>query len=490
RSPMLEQFFGPELTQAHVELKQAFDPKGVFNPGKIVEPKAIDADWRFTPGQELPHVDTLFDWSLDGGLIRAVEKCNGAGVCRKTADAGGTMCPSYMVTLEEKDSTRGRANVFRNLFLNNEDPRTALASQELYEVMDLCLSCKGCKSECPASVDMTRMKTEFLQHHHDAHGAPLSARLFAQYGRLSKLASWVPWLANFTFTFTLTRWIMGKLLNLATQRSMPTYAPRTFSSLHRKWRREHPADRSKPVVGLYVDPFCEFTEPEIGMATVRVLEACGWRVERVPIEDDGRTQLSKGFVRDARRLSEKNVQRATVWMGEHPEAKIVGVEPSALLTFRDEVPDLVSPEFRAGADELAQRCLLLDEFITQHQGDDAFTSPFGGVDGEPLILHGHCHQKAIVGVSPTVEALTLAGYDVTALKTGCCGMAGSFGYERDHYELSMAVGELALFPAVRDADDRMLIAAPGTSCRHQILDGTGRVAEHPAVLLERALARA
>jgi len=488
RSPMLKQFFGPELTQAHVELKHAFDPKGILNPGKIVEPKAIDEDWRFEPGQELRELDTLFDWSLDGGLIRAVEKCNGAGVCRKTAAAGGTMCPSYMVTLEEKDSTRGRANVFRNLFLNNEDPREALESDELHDVLDLCLSCKGCKSECPASVDMTRMKTEFLQHHHDAHGAPLSAHLFARYGQLSKLAAWTPWLANFMFTFALTRWIMGKLMGLAPERSMPAYARKTFSSLYKRWRREHPADTTKPVVGVYIDPFCEFTEPEIGMATVRVLEASGWRVARVPIEDDGRTQLSKGFVRDARALAEKNVRRATEWLKAHPEAKIVGVEPSALLTFRDEVPDLVSPDLREDAEVLAARCLLLDEFITQHKGDDAFTSPFGGVDGEPLILHGHCHQKAIVGLDPTVDALTLAGYDVTPLKTGCCGMAGSFGYEKDHYELSMSVGELVLFPAVREADEKTHVAAPGTSCRHQIMDGTGRVAEHPAVLLERALA--
>ena len=487
RSPMIAQFYGAQLTDCHTALKRAFDPDSILNPHKIVDPLPISEGWRFVPGEATPQVPTYFDWEADEGLVRAVEKCNGAGACRKLAESGGTMCPSYMATLDEKDTTRGRANVFRQLFRENADPREAMASPELYEALDLCLACKGCKSECPASVDMGRMKTEFLQHYHDAHGTPLSARLFANYGRLSKLAAAMPGLANLSFRLRPSRWVMGKLMNLAPARSLPAYAPRTFSQLFDTWRRR--AQRGwegRPTVGLYVDPFTEYTEPEIAMAAARVLDHAGWRVEVVPIEDDGRTYLSKGLVRDARAIMEESIRRATTWMERHPDALVVGMEPSSLLTFRDEAPDLVHPSLRGDALRFGERCRLIDEFVVEmhHQGLFEVAWP---EDAGEAILHGHCHQKAIVGIKPTVDALELAGYRVRALNSGCCGMAGSFGYEAKHYEVSMKIGELVLFPAVRSAPDEALIAAPGTSCRHQIMDGTGRRASHPAVLMARAL---
>lgn len=479
RAPYIEAFYGPEVYELLVQVKRAFDPQNIFNPSKIVDAEPIDADLRAEPGAEPPEIATLFDWSVDGGLLQAVEKCNGAGACRKKVVSGGTMCPSYMVTLEEKDTTRGRANVFRHLLL--EGPAGALRSEELHEALDLCLSCKGCKSECPANVDMARMKAEFLQHYHDHNGTPLSAKLFGHYGKLSRLASIAPWLANFFMTFALTRWLMGRFLGLAPQRQMPAYAKKTFTKL---WAKHAPATHER-TVWLYVDPFTEYTEPELGMAAVKVLEAAGVTVERFGITDDARTYLSKGLVREAREVMVSQLTSVKSALEEHPQRPVLGIEPSALLTFRDEMPDLVEPWLRETARDLAKRSFLVDEWLDAEMQAARIESPFRGSGN--VILHGHCHQKAIVGVQPTERLLRTAGYSVKTLPSGCCGMAGSFGYEEKHYELSMQVGELVLFPSLREAPEDAIVVAPGTSCRHQIADGVDRTAIHPLVALERAL---
>lgn len=493
RSPMLEQFYGEELAQLHRELKAAFDPHKLLNPGKIVDAAPMEESWRFIPGEETPEVETFFNWDADQGLVRAIEKCNGAGACRKRAEAGGTMCPSYMATLNEKDSTRGRANVFRHLVRENMDPREAMASEELYDVMDLCLSCKGCKSECPASVDMGKMKAEFLQHYYDAHGTPLSARLFANYGKLSKLAMLAPAMANFSFKFPLSKALMSRVMGISTQREFPAYAKRPFREIYREWeeKRALRAPDDRPVVGLYVDPFTEYTEPWIAVAATRVLDEGGYNVQLIDIEDDGRTYLSKGLIREVKPLMNANMRKAQRFMDRYPGALVVGLEPSALLTFRDEVPDLVDDALRPVAEQFASRCVLLDEFVVQMSELGEFNAQWRkDVKGEKLVLHGHCHQKSMVGLTPTVKALQLAGYDVESLKTGCCGMAGSFGYEAKHYDLSMQVGELVLFPELRKREGQVHgVVAPGTSCRHQIKDGVGQRADHPAIWLERALDR-
>ena len=491
RSPMIAQFYGEELTAAHKRLKEAFDPAGMLNPGKIVDPKPIEESWRFEPGEATPQVETLFNWDADLGLVRAVEKCNGAGACRKRAESGGTMCPSYMVTLDEKDSTRGRANVFRQLLRENEDPRRAMGDERLKEALDLCLSCKGCKSECPASVDMGRMKAEFLQHYHDQHGLPLASSLFAAYGKLSRLAALAPGLANWAMRFGPSRWVMGRALNLAPQRALPAFSKHTFAAHFATWKaslptRKTPGLAPRPPIGLYIDPFTQYTEPELGMATVRVLWAAGYMPTVVPIADDGRTYLSKGAVRGAREVLEEAMRHAKTWMEAHPKAYVVGIEPSALLTFRDEAPDLVRGPLVAVAKEFAARCVLLDELVVNLHTLGQLSMPWQGNDRH-LTLHGHCHQKALVGLSPTIRALEIAGYKVDALPTGCCGMAGSFGYEADHYDISMDIGELVLFPALRKLGAGAGIVAPGTSCRHQIKDGTGLEASHPAIWLDRAL---
>jgi FAD/FMN-containing dehydrogenase/Fe-S oxidoreductase len=488
RGPLLEQFYGDQIMELHRQVKAAFDPKNIFNPNKIVDPEPIGDDWRFVPGEPTPEVDTVFDWSADKGLVRSVEKCNGAGVCRKRAEAGGTMCPSYMATLDEKDSTRGRANVFRQA-LYSPDPTDAFTSEELHSALDLCLSCKGCKTECPASVDMARMKAEFTQHYYDNKGTPLSAMVFGHYGKLSRLAAIVPWLANFMLGFFVTRWLMRVVLGVSSKRRLPAYASRRFAKEFRRYRKSRPAEPDADGVWLYVDPFTEYTEPEIALAAVRVLEAAGFRVELLPIEDDGRALLSKGLVRRAKQLTEANLERLEPLLAEHPERRIVGLEPSSLLTLRDEAPDLAGESLSEVAADCAERAMLLEEFVIWADEQGRFEAEWDASSRPPVLLHGHCHQKALVGTGPTERALRLAGYEVQTIPSGCCGMAGSFGYEAAHYDLSMEIGELLLFPAVRQASDDALLCAPGTSCRHQIHDGTSREALHPAVLLQQKLNR-
>lgn len=495
RSPYLKDFLGDELMRAHAAIKQAFDPRGILNPGKILDPAPIDAAWRAQTGRPTPELKTYFDWSRSRGFVRAVEKCNGVGVCRRKAGAGGTMCPSYMATLDEKDSTRGRANVFQQLLYSESEPSRAFEREELREVLDLCISCKGCKRDCPSSVDMARMKAEFLQGYYDAKGTPLSAYFFGYYGSLARAARFAPRLANLLSRSTPTRAVLNKLFGLAPARSLPAFSRETFRTWFARRGRSgaeniHGTRRAStehaPKVFLYVDPFTDYCEPETAKAALKVLEAGGAAVELLPVADDGRTLLSKGLLRAARRLMDKNAARVAALLAAEPEAAVVGVEPSALLTFRDEMPDLVSASHRPAAAALAERALLLEEYIL-HQSDryrGLFTAGSGNV-----LLHNHCHQKALGAAECSALALELAGYDVEVLPTGCCGMAGSFGYEAEHYELSLKIGELVLFPALRSADCDQRIAAPGTSCRHQIKDGLAKQALHPAELIASALAR-
>lgn len=487
RSPYLREVLGDEVMELHHQLKLACDPNGIFNKGMIVDPKPVDADWRAYTGRPTPEVPTVFNWDAKMGLVRAVEKCNGVGACRKSAGSGGTMCPSYMVTLDEKDSTRGRANMFQQLFIDNVDPREAMVSKDLYDALDLCLSCKGCKRECPSSIDMARMKAEFMQAYHDRHGTPLGSYLFGYYELMCKLGALTPRIANFFMTFGLTKKMISAVMKVSLNRSLPLFAPRTF----RQWFRSRgvPTTTTAERVFLYVDPFTNYTEPAVGEALVSILEKGGFVVSLLPVEDDGRTLLSKGLVRAAKRLAEKNLRRIQAALKDHPDAMIVGIEPSSLLTFRDEMPDLVDRAYREEALSIASRSLLIEEFIVRfsERYQPLWSNPESSAE---VVLHGHCHQKALVGTAATESALRGAGYKVRTLATGCCGMAGSFGYEEKHYDLSMKVGELVLFPALRKESSSTKVCAPGTSCRHQIHDGVGRAAHHPAILLAQALGAA
>ncbi|MCB0344879.1 MAG: FAD-binding protein [Bdellovibrionales bacterium] len=483
RSPYLSEFLGAELMNCHAEIKRAFDPRGILNPGKIVNPIAVDQNWRVETGRPTPEVPTYFNWSKTQGLVRAVEKCNGVGACRKTAASGGTMCPSYMATLDEKDSTRGRANVFQNLFYSSTRPTDAFGSEELHEALDLCLSCKGCKRECPSSVDMARMKAEFLQGYYEKKGTPLSALFFGHYPLLAKLGSYTPSISNRAAKLPFARSVLQRLFKVSPQRQLPPFANRSFSSWFNSRQTNSANDPAKRVM-LYIDPFTNYSEPHLGQAAVRLLEAAGYRPELLPIDDDGRTLISKGLLRKSKALMDRNARKIESLLSQNSELPVVGIEPSALLTFRDEMPDLVSSAHRTAAQALAKNAFLIDEFVAQNAPR---FEPLFKKAGKNVVLHGHCHQKAIAGTSATCTALQTAGYSVEVLKTGCCGMAGSFGYEHDHYDLSMQIAELTLFPALRKHTADELIAAPGTSCRHQIRDGLGKVARHPVELIADAL---
>ena len=477
RGPFVARVLGKEIYEILCRIKSVFDPLGIFNPHKVTAAFPIDRDLRVkAPHAEIP---VHFDWSADQGFLRAAEKCNGAGACRKSAGRG-TMCPSYMATLEEKHSTRGRANVFRQV-LSSPDPLAGLTSAELREVLDLCLACKGCKSECPAAVDMARMKAEFMQHYHDRHGVPLRARVLGGFGRLNRMAARFPDAATAFINHTRVK----RLLGIHEQRRIPALARQTFS----RWfsTRAPPASNcAGRDVLLFNDLFTEFHEPEIGIAAVGFLERAGYRVGLTEGIESGRVAISQGFLRQATRM----LNRSIAWLYPHASegTAILGLEPSEILTFRDEAPDLVASRLRAQARTVAERTLLFEEFVA----GEARAGKLGALafNQNPchILVHGHCHQKALAGMQPLLDALAILPHaKVETIPSGCCGMAGAFGYEREHYEVSMRIGELVLFPAVRAAAPETLIVAPGTSCRHQIADGTGRRAYHPAELLSLRL---
>ena len=474
RSPYIEKVLGIEMLPILQQVKELWDPDHLFNPGKIVDPKPIDRQLRYSPGYSVPAVETEFGWHRERGFENAIELCNGAGVCRKLAESGGTMCPSYMVTREEKDSTRGRANLFRQLFSGRG--RDAFGSEELYDALDLCISCKGCKSECPANVDMARMKAEFMQGWHEQNGISLSERFFGEAARFYPLAAILPEVTNRLIHSPVGKELMKQFFNVHPARDLPSFAPETFGNWFNK--RED-APQKKNLVVLLVDLFTNYHEPQVGKAAVQFLEQSGYRVIVPEILALGRTQLSKGLVKKAKVLARKYIPRLAGWVDEG--LPIIGLEPSELLTLRDEYPDLCGADLRDAAQAVAENSFLFEEFaagILEDRGIDPAA-------GDKVYLHGHCHAKALVGMEPTRKSLELAGYQPVELDTGCCGMAGSFGYEADHYEISMNMGELALFPALRETDEDALICAPGFSCRHQIRDGTGRKAYHPAELIAR-----
>ena len=479
RAEFIEQVLGAEFVALMRRVKRAFDPDGLFNPGKIVDALPMDTDLRIDPSRPVPEFDTVLDWSAEQGLLRAAERCNGAGACRKSPGRG-TMCPSYMATGEELHSTRGRANVLRQL-LSSEDPHAALSSDELAEAMELCLSCKGCASECPSSVDVARMKAEFLQYHHDTHGTPLSSYVLGQFGRFASMARFTPSMASAVSNTGLAK----KILGVDPRRVVPSFAGQTFTAwFARHTPHAHAGERGEVV--LFVDEFTEYTDPAVGIAATEFLEAAGYAVTAPSGLDSARTQISKGLLRKARDAFERALRVL------HPFAEqglpIVGLEPSAILGFRDEAPDLVRGEDMATmAAAVADRALLFEEFVVQEAGAGRLDLvEFADETPDHILLHGHCHQKSLVGVEPSVAALELIpGARVEVIPSGCCGMAGSFGYH--HFDVSMAIGEQVLFPAVRAASDDTVLAAPGTSCRHQIHDGTERTALHPAQILRAAI---
>lgn len=468
------------------QVKETFDPLGLLNPGKIIDTPPMDTSLRHGPGHPMPEYATVFDFSATQGVLRAAEKCNGSGDCRKSHLMGGTMCPSYMATRNEQDTTRARANMLRHMLTNPRDPARPFDSEEIAEVMDLCLSCKGCKSECPSNVDIARLKAEWLQHHHDAHGVPLRSRLVANFSRAMALASLAPAVHNWLVTNSAIAGLIKRLSGFAPARSIPTLHATTLRRWHGQQANRHGPFAQGRVL-LFCDEFTNYHDTDVGIKAVQLLNRLGYEVVIPEHVDSGRAQFSKGLVRDAQKLAVRNVELLQdVVTAETP---LIGIEPSAILGFRDEYPDLMPPHLQAAARRLAGQALLVDEFIAREAGRGRIRRDTFTTAPRQIKLHGHCHQKSLASLTPTVQMLELpANYRVQLIPSGCCGMAGAFGYEAEHFALSQQVGELVLFPAVRAAPADTLLAAPGTSCRHQIKDATARRALHPVEILFDALA--
>ena len=483
RGEFIKQMVGEKNYQLLRQIKQTWDPQSIFNPNKIVDTPSMNTMLRYSPGQTTPAFKTVFRYQ-NQDVLQHAEQCNGSGDCRKTQLSGGTMCPSFMATRNEKDTTRARANVLRE-FLTNSDKLNRFDHKEILDVMDLCLSCKGCKSECPSNVDMAKLKAEFLQQYYDANGVPFRSRLIANYNNSSRLGSLAPGLYNFMMTNGQVSKLVKKLSGFAVARSMPTLYKTTLKSWYKKNRAGKKTTGGK-LVYLFCDEFTNFNDTEIGIKTILLLEKLGYEVIIPEHIESGRAWLSKGLVREAKKIANKNIALLSGLITE--ETPLIGIEPSAILTFRDEYIDLADDDQVENAKHLFGHVHLVDEFIAKetekgniHQ--DQFTK-----EKRLVKLHGHCQQKALSTLALSVKMLSLPEfYTVETIPSGCCGMAGSFGYEKEHYDISMQIGELVLFPTVRKQAANVIIAAPGTSCRHQIKDGTGRKALHTVEVLYDAL---
>ncbi|MEZ7838735.1 MAG: FAD-linked oxidase C-terminal domain-containing protein [Flavobacteriales bacterium] len=464
------------------DLKNTWDPKGIFNPGKIVETPAMNTFLRYMPNYTTPEFDTAFSFSKDMGMLRAAEKCNGSGDCRKTELSGGTMCPSYMATREEKHTTRARANILREV-LSDSSQENPFQNEEIKDVMDLCISCKGCKTECPSNVDMAKLKAEYTYQNYKVNGAPLRAKLFANVTKTNQLAALAPGLYNFFMKSPISAAIAKKFMGVAKERNMPLLQDTTLA----KWYKNtiQKGDFINGEIYLFNDEFTNYNDTHIGITSIKLLNNLGYKVVIPRHEESGRTFISKGFLAEAKSLAKKNVSLlADLVSAEKP---LIGLEPSAILTLRDEYLDLV--EDQKSASYLAKYTFTIEEFLAREIEAGKITAASFTEKEERIRLHGHCHQKAISSLVPSKIALGLPkNYKVQLIPSGCCGMAGSFGYEKEHYEISMKIGELVLFPTVRKEAESTIICAPGTSCRHQIKDGTQREALHPVEILYNALA--
>lgn len=496
RGEFIKQMVGEKNYALLKELKKAWDPNNIFNPNKIVDTPSMNTMLRYIPGQQTPEFKTHFRFN-NQNVLQHAEQCNGSGDCRKTALSGGTMCPSFMATKNEKDTTRARANILRE-FLTNSDKLNRFDHKEIYEVMDLCLSCKGCKSECPSNVDVAKLKAEFLQHYYDANGVPFRSKLIANFTASAKLGALVPGLYNFAVTNKFIGGAIKSLSGFAGKRSMPTMYKTTLHSWFKQ--RPHPLKGSKNAVSannsplgdggksvfLFCDEFTNYNDTEIGIKAIQLLEKLGYEVSIPQHLESSRTWLSKGLVRKAKEIINKNIALLSSVVNE--ATPMIGIEPSAILTFRDEYIDLATDENLAKAKALSKNVFYIDEFIAREFAAGKIDAALFSSATKKVKLHGHCQQKALSTLGDTVTILSIPkNYSVETIPSGCCGMAGSFGYEKEHYDLSMQIGELVLFPAVRNAAAETIIAAPGTSCRHQIKDGTGAKAKHPVEILWEAL---
>jgi len=485
RGEFIPQMVGPENFELIRRIKKAWDPDNIFNPGKIVDTPPMNTFLRYAPGQETVEFDTAFDFSKNGGFMREVEKCNGVGECRKSILTGGTMCPSYMATKNEKDTTRARANILREMMTHSKKSNR-FDHKEIKEVMDLCMSCKGCKSECPSNIDMARYKAEFQHQYYKSNGVPFRTKMIASFEKNNAKASKVPGLYNALTTFVPTASIAKSIMGIAPKRSFPKLHKQTLRVWFKGFKPTVNNGSIKGSIVLFCDEFTNYNDTNIGIIAIKLLDKLGYRVKMIDHTESGRTMFSKGLLDGAKKAAVTNIIALKDVVSQ--ETPLIGLEPSAILTFRDEYPDIVPQELKEDARSIASNAYIIDEFLAGEidKGNmkaDQFTER-----EQKIKVHGHCHQKAISSVSFTTKILSLpANYNAEEIPSGCCGMAGSFGYEKEHYNVSMKIGELVLFPAVRNAEEGVVIVAPGTSCRHQIKDGTNRNALHPVEVLYQAL---
>ena len=472
RSHFNAKLFGPALYDAFRQVKRAFDPKNLMNPGKIVDAPAMTESLKISPQYKPWEPRTTLDFAGQGGFARAVEMCSGMAECRKKLD--GTMCPSYMGTLDEEHSTRGRANALRNA-ISGRAPEAEFTGKRLYEVMDLCLECKACKAECPSNVDMAKLKYEFLDHYHSANGLPLRNRIFGGIETLNRIGATLAPVSNWLANSGINRRLMEVFAGIDRRRPLPQFASETFEG----WFKKHQAEGNgaKGEMVLFHDTFNNYNTPNVAIAATRFLEKSGYRLVLVDKKCCGRPMISKGMLSQAKENAAWNVDKLAPYAEKG--TPIVGLEPSCLLTLRDEYPEFIRT---SAATKVAENSFMLEEFVVREQKEGRLT--LGSIsNGKKALLHGHCHQKALIGTAPTIAMLKAAGYEVSEVDSGCCGMAGSFGFEKEHYDLSTKIGNRRLAPAVKAADAGVEIVAPGISCRQQIDHLAQRQAKHPAELL-------
>ena len=484
RAEFIPLMIGKKNYEILKRVKSAFDPNNIFNPGKIVNALPMDKNLRTFPDKAEPKIKTLLDFTASQGILREAEKCNGSGDCRKLPEFGGTMCPSYRATRNEKDTTRARANALREFLSKSTGGGNQFDHEELKEVFDLCLSCKACASECPSSVDVAALKAEFQYQYQKANGISLRTKLFAYNNSFNGLGSKLPKLTNFFFSNRLSGAILKKSFGIAKKRSLPLVSTKSLSRWFQDNNNQLIENKSNKIVYLFVDEFTNHLDSKIGIDTIELLRALKYEVRLVKNEESGRAFISKGLLEQAKVFANRNVDIYKNLISE--DTPLIGIEPSAILTFKDEYPRLADE--KEAAEDLAKHVYLIEEFISK-EVERGNIKPSQFTEQKRIVkFHGHCHQKAMRNQKSSFDVLNLpVNYRVTIIPSGCCGMAGSFGYEKEHYEVSMRIGEQTLFPAIRKSEINVLISANGTSCRHQIKDGTNREALHPITILRNAL---
>lgn len=507
RGEFIKLLYGDKAYELMRQVKQCWDEENLLNRHKIVDTLPMDSCLRYDENQQyevekiLKSDATYFNWkaafdecdapgatgarSQVHALMCSIEQCNGAGDCRKSNLMGGTLCPAFKVSGDETKTTRARANVMREILTRGGDEGL------IKEVLLSCLACKGCRRECPSNVDMTRLRAELLQHYYDRNGMPLRSWLFSQMAQIEALLQPVAPLYNFFVRWKPTAYITKQLLSFSQSRTIPALSRKTMHQLVDRELRQNNVGNRKKKVFLFADEFTDRQEAELGLTFALLLLRLGYSVEIPRHIESGRAAISKGNLKRAKKIARKNVRLLREKINS--DCQMVGIEPSCILTFRDEYPDLVPAEWRQTAKDLGSNCLLYDEFLCQEMEAGRISKEDFLADEVEIWLHGHCHQKALVGIEPTVRMFSLLrGAKLNVIPSGCCGMAGSFGYEKEHYQTSLAIGEMVLFPAIRRAVEKsgivpMVVAAPGTSCRQQIKDGTGVSAVHPVEILFRYL---